>query len=312
MNARAWTLFGIVSVLWGIPYLFISIAVNDGIPPAFLAWVRVVLGACILLPLAWHAGVLGSLRGRGRWLIAFGVAEIVIPFPLIAAGEQHVSSSVAAILIAATPLMVATLAIRFDHEERAVGSRLVGLFVGLAGVICLVGIDIAGNGDELLGAAAILVAGLGYAIGPMLLKHKFAGVEPLATMPGALVVASIALAPLAAADLPESSALTGEAVASLAVLGVVCTAAAFIAFGKLIATIGPGRALVITYVNPLVAVIAGIVVLGEEPGPGAIAGLLLILLGSYLATGGGLPPGGKRRGAPGAEVAPGAAKPGPA
>ena len=180
MNARAWTLFGIVSVLWGIPYLFISIAVNDGIPPAFLAWVRVVLGACILLPLAWHAGVLGSLRGRGRWLIAFGVAEIVIPFPLIAAGEQHVSSSVAAILIAATPLMVATLAIRFDHEERAVGSRLVGLFVGLAGVICLVGIDIAGNGDELLGAAAILVAGLGYAIPVSKRSRRSATCTPLA------------------------------------------------------------------------------------------------------------------------------------
>ena len=303
MNARSWTLFGIVSLLWGIPYMFISIAVEDGIPPAFLAWVRVLLGACILLPLAWHAGVLGSLRGRGRWLVAFAVAEIVIPFPLIAAGEQHVSSSVAAILIAATPLMVATLAIRFDPEERAYGSRLVGLFVGLAGVVFLVGVDIAGDSDELLGACAILVAGLGYAIGPMLLKHKFAGVEPLATMPGALLVASIALLPLAAADLPESSALTGEAVASLIVLGVVCTAAAFVAFGKLIAAVGPGRALVITYVNPLVAVVAGIVVLGEEPGPGAFAGLLLILLGAYLATGGGLPPGGKRQPTAGAKPA---------
>lgn len=288
MNRRAWGLFGIVSLLWGVPYLFIAIAVDDGIPPAFLAWFRVLLGASILLPLAWHSGLLGSLRGKGRWVIAFAFAEIVIPFPLIAAGEQHVSSSIAAILIAATPLMVAVLAIRFDPEERAAGSRLVGLFVGLAGVVFLVGIDVAGDSDELLGAGMILVAGFGYAVGPMLLKHKLGGVESLASMSGALVVASIALLPLAMADLPERDALTTEAVVSLIVLGAVCTAAAFVAFGKLIAAVGPGRALVITYINPLVAVAAGMIVLGERPGPGAAVGLLLILAGSYLATGGRL------------------------
>lgn len=294
MNPRAWTLFGIVSVLWGIPYLFISIAVDDGIPPAFLAWFRVVLGALILLPLAWRAGLLGSLRGRWRWVVPFAIAEIVIPFPLIAAGEQEVSSSVAAILIAATPLIIAVLAIRFDPDERAEGRQLAGLFVGLAGVAALVGVDIAGRGDELLGAAAILVAAVGYAIGPMVLKRKFGDIEPLATIPAALVVAAVLLTPFAAADLPSAASLTTEAVTSLIILGAVCTAAAFVFFGKLIVAVGPGRALVITYVNPLVAVIAGVLVLGERPGLGAVAGLVLIIAGSYLATGGGPPPGGER------------------
>ena len=111
LSARAWTSFAVVSFLWGIPYLFISVAVDDGVPPGFLAWARVLLGALVLIPLAWRAGLLGSLRGRDRLADLYAIAEITIPFPLIAFGEQHISSSVAAILIAATPLIVAVLAI---------------------------------------------------------------------------------------------------------------------------------------------------------------------------------------------------------
>jgi drug/metabolite transporter (DMT)-like permease len=285
VSARAWTLFAVVSVLWGIPYLFIAIAVDGGIPPAFLAWARVLLGALVLLPLAWRAGLLPSLRGRWRWLLPYALAEICIPFPLIAAGEQHVSSSIAAILIAATPLIVALLALRFDHSERVAGARLVGLFIGLAGVVALVGVDVAGERDELLGAAAILVAAVGYAAGPMMLSAKLGDLDPRATMLGALAIAGLVLTPLAAADLPGAD-VEGDAIASVVVLGVVCTAAAFVAFGALVRMIGAGRSLVITYVNPLVAVLAGMIVLGERPGPGALAGLALILAGSYLATGG--------------------------
>src|SRR5918999_5404156 len=127
MSVRAWVAFAAVSTLWGMPYLFIKVAVDDGVPPALLAWVRIVLGAAVLLGLAWRAGSLGSLRGRWRWIAVFAVVEITFPFPLIAAGEQHVSSSLAAIIVAAAPLFVALLAIRFDAEERASGGRLVGL-----------------------------------------------------------------------------------------------------------------------------------------------------------------------------------------
>src|SRR5436189_115125 len=212
MSARAWAAFATVSTLWGIPYLFIKIAVDDGVPPAFLAFVRVALGAAVLIALAWRAGALGALRGRGRWLALYALFEIVVPFPLIAAGERHVASSLAAIIIAAVPLFVALLALRFDHAERATGSRLVGLVLGLAGVVALV------------------------------------------------------------------------------VLGIFCTAAAFVFFGALIAEVGPGRALVITFIAPVVAVALGVTVLGERPGAGAVAGLLLILAGSWLSTDGRLPP----------------------
>jgi drug/metabolite transporter (DMT)-like permease len=287
MSARAWIAFAAVSTLWGIPYLFIKIAVDDGVPPAFLSWVRVVLGAAVLLPLAWRAGVLGAVRGRWRWIAVFAVFEITIPFPLIAAGEKHVSSSLAAIIVAAAPLFVALLALRYDPEERATGTRLAGLVLGLAGVVALVGIDVAGRADELLGALAILVSAFCYAVGPMVLKRHLGDLDPRASMGAALAVAAVVLLP-AAALAPPAATPSGEALASLVILGLFCTAAAFVFYGALVTEAGPGRALVITYVAPVVAVALGVAILGERPGPGAIVGLALILAGSWLATGGRL------------------------
>jgi drug/metabolite transporter (DMT)-like permease len=290
MSARAWAGFAAMSTIWGVPYLFIKVAVDDGISPGFLAWARVVLAAAVLLGLAWRAGTLGSLRGRWRWVVVFAVVEIAIPFPLIAEGERHVDSSVAAIVIASAPLIVALLALRFDHTERVSGARLAGLLVGLGGVVALVGLDIAGRSDELLGAGAILIAATGYAIGPMVLNRTLADADPRATMGASLAVAGALLTPLAVAGAPAGTP-TGRAVLALLVLGFVCTAAAFVIYSRLIAEVGAGRALVITYVAPVVAVALGTTVLGERPGPGAVAGLLLIIAGSWLSTGGRLPPG---------------------
>jgi drug/metabolite transporter (DMT)-like permease len=290
VSARAWAIFGAVSVLWGIPYLFIKVAVDDGVSPAFLAWVRVILAAALLLAIAWRAGTLGTVRGHWHWLAIFAVAEITIPFPLIAAGEQHVASSLAAIIIATAPLFVALLAIRFDASERVNGRRLAGLLIGLLGVVALVGIDVAGRSSELLGALAVLAAAFCYAVGPMVLKRHLAGLDQRASMGAALAIAAVLLTPAVALDLP-SAPLTGQAVAALVVLGILCTAAAFVLYGMLIAEVGAGRALVITYINPVVAVALGVAILGEHPGAGAIAGLLLILAGSWLSTDGRLPPG---------------------
>jgi len=290
MSARAWIAFAAVSVLWGVPYLFIKVAVEDGVPPAFLAWVRVLLAAAVLLGLAWRVGALASLRGRWRWLVVFATIEIAVPFPLIAAGELHVASSLAAILIAAAPLFVSVLALRYDPSERASGTRLVGLLVGFAGVVALVGIDVAGRRDELLGAVMILVAALCYAAGPMILKRHLGDLDPRASFGGALAIAALLLAP-AVAIAPPAEVPSGAAIVSLLVLGLFCTALAFLFFGALLAEVGPGRALVITYVAPVVALALGVAVLGESPGVGALAGLLLILAGSWLSTDGGLPPG---------------------
>jgi drug/metabolite transporter (DMT)-like permease len=290
MSARAWSLFAAVSTLWGIPYLLIKIAVDGGVPPVVLAWGRLVLGSVVLLALAWRSGVLAQLRGRWRFIAAYGVIEVAIPFPLIASGERHVASSLAAIIIAAVPLIVALLAIRFDHTERASGSRLVGLMVGWIGVVLLVGLEAASSATSLLAAAGILVAALGYAIGPLILKRALSDLDPRATMGASLAVGAVALTPLALLDAPARTPTAG-ALAAVVVLGLVCTALAFVLMAMLIAEAGASRAVVITYVNPIIAVALGVTLLGEQPGAGGIAGLLLILAGSWLATDGRLPPG---------------------
>src|SRR5436190_10860236 len=219
MTTRGWTLFAAVSVIWGLPYLFIKIAVDDGLTPGFVAWSRVVIATAVLLPIALKRR---ALRGLPLvWLVAFATAEIVIPFPLIGWGEQRIPSSLTAILIASLPLIVALLALRFDHTERPTRARLVGMLVGLAGVAALVGIDLGGSGRALAGAAAVLLATVGYAIGPMIVKRKLAHADPIGPVTAAVAIASMMLLPFGIADMP-STAPTAEATASVVVLGLVC------------------------------------------------------------------------------------------
>jgi drug/metabolite transporter (DMT)-like permease len=290
VSARAWAAFAVMATLWGIPYLFIKVAVDDGLPPAFLAWARVVLAASVLLVLASRAGTLHSVRTRWKAVLAFAALEIGVPFPMIAVGEQHVDSSLAAIVIATVPLLVALLAVPFAPAERVTGGRLIGLVVGFSGVVALMGIDLAGSTSELLGALAVLAGAAGYAAGPMILRRHLADLDARATMGASLAVAAVLLAPFAALD-PPGAAPTGMAWLSIVVLGLLCTAAAFVIYSGLIAEVGASRAVIITYVNPVVALALGVAVLGERPGPGAVVGLLLILAGSWLSTDGRLPPG---------------------
>jgi drug/metabolite transporter (DMT)-like permease len=290
MSRRAWIAFAAISLIWGVPYLLIRIAVRHGVPPGTLAWSRVTLAAVLLLALAWRAGTLGTLRGRWRWLLAYAVAEVSIPFPLIGLGEERVSSSLAAIVIASVPLIGAVLAIRYDRSERPTPIRALGLAIGFGGVISLVGIDVAGSGRELAGTGMILLAAVGYAIGPMLIKHRLADLDPRATIGASLAIAAVLLAPAVALDPPRAVPGAG-AIAAVVILGLLCTAAAFVIFMVLIREAGTSRATVITYVNPVIAVALGVSLLGERPGAGAVAGLLLILAGSWLSTDGRLPPG---------------------
>jgi drug/metabolite transporter (DMT)-like permease len=297
MTRRAWLAFAAMSLIWGVPYLLIKIAVRHGFTPGTLAFGRVALAAVVLLALAWRAGTLKTLRGHWLALAAYAVAEVVIPFPAIALGEQRISSSLAAILISSVPLIVALIAFRFDRAQRPTPLRAIGLVTGFGGVVALVGIDVAGKNAELIGAVALVIAAIGYAIGPTLVNLRLTHLDPRATMGASLGIASLLLAPYAALDRPRAVPGTG-AIACVVVLGLLCTAAALVIYTVLIAEAGTSRATVITYINPVVAVILGVALLGERLGPGAIAGLVLILAGSWLATGGGLPPGGDRLLAP--------------
>lgn len=289
MTRRAWLAFAAMSVIWGIPYLLIRIAVRHGVTPGMLAFGRVALAAVVLLALAWRAGSLPSLRGHWGVMLAYAVAEIVIPFSLIAFGEQRVSSSLTAILISTVPLFAAMLAMRFNRSERPTRIRAVGLILGFGGVVALVGVEVAGRGSELVGAAAILIGALGYSVGATIVRLRLTALDPRATMGASLAIAAVLLAPYAALDQPRSVPGAG-ALACVVVLGLVCTALAFVVYTVLIAEAGTTRATVITYINPVVAVALGVSLLGEQLGLGAIAGLLLILAGSWLSTDGRLPP----------------------
>ncbi len=283
MSARAWLLFAAVSVIWGVPYLFIKLAIDGGMPPVSIAWARVVLAAVALLAVAWRAGSLASLRGRWVWLAVFAVVEIAIPFPMISAGETRIDSSTTAIVIATAPLTAALLALRLEPEDRLTGARLAGLVVGLGGVAALVGLHVGASSGALLGAGAVLLAACCYALGATILKHRLAGLDPVASMGASLAIAGLLLSAPAAVGATGSSP-DGGAIASVVVLGLLCTAAALVLMAMLVDQAGPGRALVVTYVNPVIAVALGVVFLGEEPGAGALLGLVLILAGSWLST----------------------------
>ncbi len=285
MSPRAWLLFAAVAVVWGVPYFFIKVAVDADVPPAFVAWSRIALGAALLLPLAVHRDALRGLGDRWRPIAAYAATEIAVPFTLIAIGEQHVSSSLTAILIASMPLMVAALSLRFAPEDRPRGLRLTGLFIGLGGVVALLGIDVAGKSSELLGAALILVATVGYATAPIIVKRSLADLDPLGPVAVSLGASTLALLPAAIAAPPEAVPSL-DALGSIVALGAICTAGGLMLFFLLIAEAGPSRASVVTYFNPLVAVALGLIVLDEHLGAASAVGLALILAGSWMATGG--------------------------
>jgi drug/metabolite transporter (DMT)-like permease len=288
MSRRGWGAFAAVSVVWGVPYLFIRIAVDDGLAPGFIAWSRVAVAAALLLPLAARTGALRGLRHRLGALVAFAIAEVAVPFPLIALGERYVSSSLAAILIAALPLAIALLAFGFDVSERRRGLPLAGLLIGLVGVTALVGIDLSGSTNELVGAGCLMIATLGYAVGALIVKRRLADVEPLGPVAAAMGIGTLILLPAAAISAP-TAAPSAAATASLGILGVACTALAFLLYFALIARVGAGRASLIAYINPVIAVALGVALLGENLGPGGLGGIVLILVGCWLANGSALP-----------------------
>lgn len=289
MSRRAWLSFAAVSLLWGMPYLFIKIAVLE-VSPTLVAWTRITIGALVLLPLAWRLGAFEGMRRHATALVAFAGLEIAVPFSLIPLGETRVSSSLTAILISGMPLVVALLALRFAPDERLTPLRALGLLVGLTGVITLLGVEFTGRPGELLGAGCILAATLCYAAASIVVNRHLGGVNPLGSVALGLGLSSLALTPFAVLSRPAATP-SPAALLALAGLGVLCTAVALVFYIALISEAGPSRASIITYVNPAVAVLLGVLVLGESFTPLTVAELLLIVVGSWLSTDGRLPPG---------------------
>ena len=282
MSWRAWTVFATLCAIWGIPYFLIKLALAD-LSPAVVAWGRITLGALVLVPLAWKRGVLAPALRHKAAVCAFAVAELVIPFVLIAQGEQWLSSSLTGILIATVPMTVVVIAPLFGVQEHLGTRRVLGLAIGFLGVVALLGLDTGHSATLWAGVACMMVAVVGYAVGPLVVQRYLAEVDELGALAASLVVASVVLAPLAwffaPAHMPGRTALI-----SVAALGLLCTALALLLYFYLIHEAGAARASVVAYINPAVAAVLGVWVLHEPFGWSTALGLMLILLGSWLAT----------------------------
>ncbi len=282
VTRRGWLLFGTLSVIWGTPYLFIKIAVEE-LHPAYVVCTRVAIAAALLLPVAAVRGQLRPTLARWRWVTAFAVVEIAVPFGCLGFAETRITSSLTGLLVAAVPLMGALLAWGLGLDDRLDGRRLAGLLVGLAGVVALVGVDV--RGGDLLAVLAVLVTAFGYALGPIIVAARLSDVPSLAVTAVALALNAIWYAPFAWLARPDDvQAVPASAWVSITYLGLVASALAFLVFFALVAEVGPARTTVITYLNPAVAVALGVAVLDEPVTAGILLGFPLVLLGSWLAT----------------------------
>jgi drug/metabolite transporter (DMT)-like permease len=273
-------LFGACCVIWGIPYLFIRVAVRD-LSPAALVFGRTAIAALLLLPLALRRGSVGPLRARWRPVVVFAAVEIGVPWLLLAHAEERLTSSLTALLIATVPLIGVVLSRRVKGSEQLDRRALGGLLLGLAGVAALVGLSTGGATAGSVGEVGVVAAC--YAAGPIVLDRYLSDLPALGVIAVSLALCALAYAPATAIGLRRET-IGGDALGSVLVLAVVCTALAFVLFFELIATIGPVRATVITYVNPAVAALLGVLVLAEPFTLGMAIGFALILAGSAFAT----------------------------
>jgi len=278
MTKRGWVLFIALGVLWGMPYLLIRIAVG-AVDPLVVAGSRTLIGALLLLPIAWHRKALLAGFRRWKWLLAYTLIEINIPWLLLGHAETRLNSSTAGLLLAVVPLFAALIVTKLGHESLE-PRRLLGLGIGFAGVALLVGMDI--HFSELPAVAATMVVALCYAFGPIIVDRKLKDVPAIGVVTASLIVATLLYAPFAPMVWPEH--IPASAAWSVVGLSVLCTAAAFLVFFALIAEAGPARATVITYVNPAVAILLGAVVLSEPLTLGMVIGFPLVIVGSVLGT----------------------------
>lgn len=280
MSRRGWILFLALSVMWGLPYFFIKVAVEDLSAP-MVVFTRCALAAALLIPVAAARGALRPLRPFVGWIVVFAVIEMAIPFLMISWAEAQITSSLAALIVAGVPLVTAVLSRSLGLDPGFTGWRVVGLVVGLTGVAALVGLDV--RGGQWLAVAAMAVAVLGYSFGPIIASVKLAAAPNVGVVAVAFTVAALVMAPFAWLQRPVAP-VGASAWWSVVLLGVVCSAAAFLVFFAAIDEIGPARTTVNTYLNPAVATVLGVALLAEPVTLGILIGFPLVILGSVLAT----------------------------
>ena len=282
MTRKTLLLFAATSAIWGSSFLFIRVAVEH-MPPSAVVFGRTVLGAAFLVPLAVRSRAFHGMRQVIVPIIMVTALDMALPAFLTAWGEQHVSSSVAGILTATDPLFTALLALWLVRSEVPGRKQLAGLVLGFAGVIALLGLDFHGSAVELLAAGAVLLSALGYAAAALVYRRWLADVPAIGVTAIMTAICSVVFLAPAAVNLPRHIP-PATSIIALATLGVLNTGIAYWLFYLLIDQAGAAVASVITYVMPVVALVLGIGLLGEQLTAGAIAGLILIGLGAWLAT----------------------------
>ncbi|GAA1978499.1 DMT family transporter [Catenulispora subtropica] len=281
MSKRGWLLFAAMSVIWGIPYLLIKVAL-EGMPAPFIVFARTAIGAAVLLPVAMKRDLVRPALKYWRYIALFAALEIAGPWLLLGDAEQHMTSSLAGLLIAAVPFFVALIMWRILGEKDAVsGTRLAGLFIGLAGVVAIVGLNV--GEVNVWRMLEVIAVALGYAVAPTLVLRRLEDVPPLAVIALSLAGVAALYVPIAAFSLPKHTP-HANAIAAAVALGLICTALAFLFFFALIAEVGAAKSSMITFVNPAIAVAGGVIFLGEDLKAGVIVGFPLVMIGLVLST----------------------------
>lgn len=279
MSRRGAALFALMSVVWGIPYLLIKVAVRH-LSPAMVVECRTAIGALALMPLAMRQGQIRPILRVWKPFLAYTVAELGVPWFLLSNAERRLPSSLSGLLVATVPLISVVLATLTRHHDRIDRRGVAGLVVGLLGVGVLLGLDVHSN--ELGSVAQVLLVAVGYATGPLLISRYLSGISSLSLAAVSLALVAVAYLPVAVVQAPNRVPPYTSLV-SLALLGLVCTALAFVAFFELIKEVAPTRATIITYFNPVVAVALGVLLLGEPLKAVTAVGFALILAGSWLS-----------------------------
>jgi drug/metabolite transporter (DMT)-like permease len=279
VSLRGWSLFVALSVIWGVVYLFISVALK-GVSTPVLVFLRTGIGAAILLPLVMSRRNARIIRAHWLPLVGFAFFEIIAAWSLLTDAQHHIPSSLAGLLIASTPIIAAVLDRVTGGTDRWAAVPIVGFGVGLAGIAMLVGTDLSPAGSWPV--VEVLLVATCYAIGPLIASRYLADVPPIPMTAACLGLAAVVYALPAARYWPDQMP-SAQVVFAIATLAIVCTALAFIGYFALIHEIGAARALLVTYVNPAVALVAGVAVLDERLTSTHVVGLGLTLIGSALA-----------------------------
>jgi len=282
VTRRGLILFAALGIAWGIPYLFIKVAVTE-LDPAMVVLGRSALAAILLLPLAFFRREVVQVVRRWKPMLAYTVVEIIIPWYFLSSAEQRLPSSTAGLLLATVPLVGVGVAFLMGRPERMSRVNWLGILAGMLGVAALVGLDIAGSDLIAVGEIAIVV--VGYALGPAILSRWMSDLPGVGVVALSLGATAIVYVPFVLATGAWPTAWpSAAAIWSIIVLAVICSALAFLLMIALVAEIGPVKMTAITYVNPAVAVAAGVLILGERITVWTVVGFVLVLLGSYLVT----------------------------